>query len=256
MNKILLFSLVLSILSCNKNSADTSAPDTKNQLLTKIQYTIVFPESGIHYNESVSFEYDASKRLVAEGARHYYRDDKERIIRITDPNTPTNRKDITVHYIDSSSEIVNYTKCVGTAANRFIDSTVYVHDNFGRVVKLLSFFSDEHNAVFLSQYDDFIYDQKGNLAQWLGYTINFGVAKLCRGGYFTEYDENINPLYTKDEVRILQNFWGVLNISPNNFKSLNNSDKKIFEYFADGKPRTCSIEKQGNEQAKLTYFYE
>ncbi|MEP7318413.1 MAG: hypothetical protein ABI921_06720 [Panacibacter sp.] len=198
--------------------------------------------------------------LIAEGNKSYERDDKQRIIRILEPGTLTNRTDIQVYYKDDNSNEVLYTFCklvnsLGT------DSVVYLHDEDGKLVKTMSYFRDlSDNALSdvanLVQYDLFNYDPDGNLVQWDDYKVRVGFDSNCGSYSFNYYDKKRNPLYTGDEARTTGITWGgMLNNSANNCMSMG-SYARIYDYRTDGRPRSCIAKLNGVNNYKLIFEYK
>jgi hypothetical protein len=253
------FFLIVLLVSCKKGS-QTSGNDTENS--TQTLYKIVqtrFYASGPTSSETIDYEYDDAGKIIVEGAKHYYRDDKERIIKITMPPNSSNRRTIYVHYADASSKTVAYTICHFNAppntgiSNDSLpghDSIVYQHEN-GRLIKMLEYFSGDGISFAADFYHTLSYDEKGNLRQ----VSRIGDNCLIIYRY-NVYDDRVNPQYSDDEVRILETFWGMGNISPNNLISGNSVGSNHFEYRADGRPRSCTVSENGRDDVKITYHYK
>lgn len=265
MQKIIpLFCLILLISSCRKSST-TNEPESSDQLLTKIVKTYFF-SGGLSYSETLSFDYDNTKKIIAEANNVYYRDNKGRIIKISKNSNSANRLDTYVYYANGNSGTVAYTRSDYKVAGGFFDaagnyivdsvtyhdSTVYVHEN-NKLTRIIGYFSDNGINYFGYQPDKLGYDGKGNLKEWTR-TLDNGV--YCTQYYYYEYDYLINPFYSDDEVRRLEVFWGTENISPNNLLRGNHTSGRHFEYRDDGRPRSCTVSENGKEVYKLAYYYK
>jgi hypothetical protein len=258
------------MLSCKKESSITQ-PENSNQLLTKVIRTGEFGGGTF----SIDYKYNSAGKLIKEGNKTYERDDQQRIVRILDPGTGSNRGDIQVYYNGYAPNEVAYTFCKMMTGDA-TDSVVYLHDDHGRLIKTMSYISYFANqyipdTTLFYEFCTFSYNMDGNMAQMDDYKINYdGRVVHCGQYFFANYDRGINPLYTGDEVRmvdfscggILNSTRGVLNNSMNNFTStINNftstgSYTKLFEYRADGKPRTCLIQENGVNLFRLVYEYK
>jgi hypothetical protein len=251
--------LVTFLISCSKGSS-ISGNDAENgiQTLYKIVQTR-FYTSGPTSSETIDYEYDKAGKIITEGTKHYYRDEKERITKITMPPNSSNRRVIYVHYTDASSGVVDYTTCrFNSPPNTGIsndslpgyDSIVYQHEN-GKLVKMLEYFSSDGVNFALDFHHEFTYDERGNMKQ----VKRIGDNCLIIYSYFS-YDTHINPLYSDDEARVLETFWDMGNISPNNLLSGNFVGSKHFEYRADGRPMSCTVSENGKDNVKITYHYK
>jgi hypothetical protein len=193
-------------------------------------------------------------------------------VRILEPNTPTNREQIEVHYNAADPRNVSYTLCRISKGDPATDSVVYIHDDKARLLKTLSYIhyfggtyvTGENlylhtvpDTTFLAAYTLFSYDQNGNLAQLDGYNINrYGNPVHCSTKGFSNYSQTINPQYSEDEIRLMDNsFDGVINASKNNFINTGIYSKK-YEYRADGRPRTCLVYQNGSFAFTLTFVYK
>jgi hypothetical protein len=256
MKKIFLCLMFFTLLwSCKKeNGGDKSVEDSR-QLLKKVVLT---PASGLSFDVAV-YQYNSKGRIIAEGSKTYVRDEKQRIVRILEPGTLTNRADIQVYYSSPESGKIAYTLCtlVGGSAR---DSVVYVHDNAGRLEKKLSYFSQLSTdnlplGTFLAHYDVFDYDESGNLQELNFYNIDQGKTSHCGQYLFSGYDNNNNPQYTDDEARAMEYFCdGVINVSKNNFTRINNATK-TYVIRSDGRPRSCTVTSP-TQSFSLTFEYE
>jgi len=256
MKKIALCSMFFTLLlSCKKeNQADKQVEDI-SQLLKKVVLT---PASGLSYDVAI-YQYNSGGRMIAEGSKTYVRDEKQRIVRILEPGSLTNRADIQVYYTSPESGKIAYTLCTlvnGTSR----DSVVYIHDNAGRLKKKLSYFSYMSSdnfpvGPFLAHYDVFTYDEGGNLQQLDFYNIDQGITYHCGQYQFSGYDNNNNPQYTDDEVRAMEYFCdGVINASKNNFTKSKNITK-TYSIRADGRPRSCAVISP-TQNYTLTFVYQ
>jgi len=237
------------MIACKKENVVTEQTENSKQLLTKVIKTTNL-SSDIFYNEVINYGYNNEGKIITEGNKTYFRDDKQRIIRILDPGTGTNRDDIKVYYTSPESDKIAYTLCtlVGGDAR---DSVVYLHDNYGRLIKMESYVS-----TFLSHYNVFAYDESGNIKQLDLYNIDNGKAFHCGHYYFKGYDQTINPQHAVDEARSMEfSYQGVINASKNNFTSIDIYTKS-YEYRADGRPRSCTVMQNGVTAFKLTFEYK
>jgi hypothetical protein len=242
-------------LSCKKeDGADKQVEDSK-QLLKKV---VLNSTTGLTY-DVVNYQYNSEGRIITEGSKAYVRDEKQRIVRILEPGTRTNRADIQVYYSSPESKKVAYTLCTlvdGSAR----DSVVYVHDNAGRLEKKLNYFSylSTDNlpvGTYLAHYDVFAYDENGNLLQLDFYNIHQGKTYHCGQYQFSGYDNKNNPQYADDEARTMEYFGnGVINASKNNFTK-NKNITKTYTYRADGRPSSCIV-KSATQNFTLTFEYQ
>jgi len=218
----------------------------------------VTPASGLSY-DLATYKYNREGRIIEEGSNTYVRDEKQRIVRILQPGTLSGSGVIQVYYTSPESTRIAYTLCTLTDGTSR-DSVVYVHDNAGRLEKKLSYFSylsTDNIPVgpFLSQYDVFTYDESGNLAQLDLYSITQGITYHCGQYRFAGYDNNNNPQYTDDEVRVVQLYCdGLINASKNNFTKFQ-SFTKTYSIRADGRPRSCAVISP-TQNFTLTFVYE
>lgn len=260
MKKSTLFlSCIILLIACQKQSAVSKEPaENSGQVLSAIIKKTLF-NSNLAYNEKILFEYDASGKLIMEGEKHYYRDEQGRIAHISLPPNNTNRREISVHYTDANSNMVAFTFCHFKAAgNRGedslsgYDSIVYVHDG-GRLSKMLEYFSD--NGINYTHYFtyNFTYDESGNIRETSKYKTD---GSACYIYSYDSYDDKINPLYSNDEVRMLETFWNAGNISPNNLVKGNYIADKVFDYRPDGRPRSCTVKENGVDVTSVTYQYK
>ena len=254
-----------ALLSCKKEHTDTQQLENSKQVLTKIIKTADYGGGTL----SVDYAYNSAGKLIKEGNKTYERDNQQRIVRILEPGTSTNENDIQVHYNQKNPNLVDYTFCAMTKIDA-TDSVVYLHDNNGRLIKTMSYttwFSDRDvpPIAFLSEYETFSYDPKGNLIQVNIYVREYDGRETLSGEYyFINYDKGINPLYTGDEVRAIDfscgslfiSYYGIINNSMNNFTSINNYYTKLYEYRADGRPRSCLVQQNGNNIFRLVYEYK
>ena len=113
------------------------------------------------------------------------------------------------------------------------------------------------DATSLSEYYILAYDAAGNLVTTDRFVINYdGKTTHCSHNEFGRYDNSINPLYSGDEVRVVEHACqGMLNSSKNNFTS-GNGYTKMYEYRGDGRPRNCVIQQDGRNVSKLVFEYD
>jgi len=253
--KILLPTLFVLFISCKKNEVVQTEVESSDQLLTKI----VKHAKGNVYTEVVNYGYNDAKKIIAEGDKQYVRDNFQRIIKILDPTTHTNRKEISVYYQDASTGIVDHTICNFQTSDpgisyRFRDSVSYIHDDNNRLIRMLSYISQNESAFFLSHYDIFTYNEKGNLTQFSKFNVNNGIPVNCGTFAFSDYDDKKNPLYSEDEVRLIEMTWDIVNISFNNFSAINNYSRN-FLYRSDGRPRSCQVAGPG-DAFEITFYYK
>lgn len=260
---IIITCLITLTMACHKS--EMKEPETSDQVLTKIAKTSFI--GGISYSETIGFEYDNAKRIIAEGDNHYERDDKGRIIKIVMPPNNSNRRDIYVYYADATSGMVAYTRCDFKVAGGWMapdatynfydsigghDSSVYIHEN-GKVTTIQEYFSSNGITFNRSFAYTMKYDDKGNLKEM---RRTGAAGNLCNLYYYYEYDYLENPLHSNDEVRIREQYWSTGNISANNLLRGNHISGKHFEYRTDGRPRTCNVYENGQEAYRLTYYYK
>lgn len=247
------------LLSCKKEQVAVTQPETGSQLLSKVTRTTHF-NGGLTYNEVTNFKYNDAGKIIVEGSKTYERDAQQRIIRIYNPQTSTNRTDIKVFYSNPKSNQVAYTLCDIAVAENYRDSVVYEHDASGRLKRLTSYISepakgDVPDSTYLSSYYDITYDASGNVAQFDFYNAYLGTIKHCYHYTFESYDTMTNPQYSDDEVRTLDILCDrVLITSKNNIRS-SDGYSYIYTYRADGRPRTGTIKQNGNLVYTLDYAY-
>lgn len=253
MKKLILSLLCFAvIISCKKQNA---VPEVSgDQLLTKVTMTT----GAISY--SINYGYNNAGKLIKEGNKTYYRDDKQRIARITDPGAATGRDDIQVYYGDPLTNKVSYTFCT-RAGGDAADSLVYLHDSNGRLIKTMNYFSSftenkTPDTTFLSHCDVFTYDADGNLIRVDDYNIDNGNLYHCGQFNFINYSKSINPLYTDDEVRIMEfEMDALLNTSINNFTRIGDYSKS-YELRPDGRPSSCTVHQAGASDFTLIFEYK
>lgn len=255
MKKVILSLFVLAAFASCKKEQIVSIAETPDQLLVKITKTAELGGGVI----SIDYAYDNAGMLIKEGDKTYYRDDKERIVRIVEPGTSSNRTGIYVYYKDATSNEVAYTLC-NLVDNPGTDSVVYLHDNDGKLVKTISYFHDKSGAVdspdSFGEYHVFSYDADGNLTHWDDYKIQVGFESHCGSYLFNRYDAGKNPLYSGDEVRAANITWGgMLNNSSNNCTATGNA-ARVYDYRKDGRPRSCIAKLNGVEDYKLVFEYK
>jgi hypothetical protein len=248
MKKIFLSFITIAILgSCKKENVNTT-PETSDQKLVKITKTSTYGGGVI----SIAYAYNDAGKLIQEGDQVYYRDEQQRIVRIR-----TNTVDIEVHYKDDKSKEVNYTS--RRWLNNSTDSIVYLHDHNGKLIKMTCYYNDASGAAgmpALSEYKEFTYDADGNLLQWDDYKFNGGIKSHCGSFSFEYYDKKINPLCTNDEVRIAEITWGgMLNNCTNNCTHAGSS-VRVYDYRADGRPRSCVSHGSADNEYKLVFEYK
>lgn len=253
---VLLIFAGFMITSCHKEPAEMVTPETNDQQLVKVVKTTHF--SSFNYDDVIEYRYNDAGKLIREGVTNYYRDNNQRITRILNPPNNTNRMDTYVFYADETSGKVAYTICNYEAGgNAYRDSNSYIHNEEGLLVKLMNYTTSDKGIFYLYHYYELVYDTSKNLAHLKSFTVNNGLVQICGGWFdYAGYDNRINPLYSGDEVRMLENLLEVGNSSPNNFTSQNNTYSRQFTYRADGRPSSCSIIYNGNEQFTLTFYYK
>lgn len=256
MKKFISFLVVLAtFISCKKEQTTIQA-ETSDQQLVKITKTSAYGGGVI----SINYSYNSAGKLIAEGIKTYERDDQQRITRILEPNTMTNRTDTHVYYKDPTSNEVAYTFCT-LKDNIGTDSVVYIHNQKGELIKTISYFRDLINgkifdAPVMSEYILFTHDDAGNLMQWDDYKVQLGYENHCGSFSFNYYDKKINPLYTGDEVRASDIIWGgMLNNSANNCTNAGIASK-VYEYRADGRPRSCISHGGEADEYELRFEYK
>jgi len=262
MKKAVLFAIVFIIMiSCKKDNViktDTKQTENSRQLLTKVVKTTNL-SSDISYDDVINYEYNSAGKIITEGNKTYFRDDKQRIVRILDPGTGTNRDDINVYYSNPESNKIAYTLCI-LVGGEAIDSVVYLHDEYGRLIKTTSYFSYISGAnspgAVLSHFTVFQYDEMGNIEKLNLYNVDNGKVFRCGQYHFMNYDKMINPQYAADEVRAMEfSYDGIINASKNNLTGINGYTKS-YEYRTDGRPRSCMVKQNGTPAFKLTFEYK
>jgi hypothetical protein len=247
MKKIFFSIITIAILSsCKKENVNTTK-ETSDQKLIKITKTSVYGGGVI----SIAYAYNDAGKLIQEGDQVYYRDEQQRIVRI-----PTNTVDIEVHYKDDKSAQVAYTL---SKLNNTTDSVAYLHDNNGNLIRMMNYYYSSSDTTLtppLVEYKEFTYDAEGNLLQWDDYKFNGGIKSHCASFSFEYYDKKINPLYTDDEVRIGEITWGgMLNNCTNNCTHAGSS-VRVYDYRADGRPRSCVSHGSADNEYKLVFEYK
>lgn len=234
--------LFAGFCSCSK---DHTPPANKGELLSEI----VLTQGGL--TNRVKYEYNEQGKIIQEGDVTYLRDEQQRIKEIIDPNTLTNRKDVFVYYNDALQNKVSYTLSKVATVDA-VDSTVYIHDEKGRLQKTVSYFNGT-----LDYYDLYFYDNTDNLITDLHYVMQItGTSLLCSEDDFDNYTTTSNPLYSDDEVRLNKTFWNsLLNTSKNSFTQLG-LYVKTFSYREDGKPINCLIHRDGTQDFTISFIYQ
>lgn len=260
---IVLMKRMLSILSCaiiffscHKESVSTPPVENIGQKLVKITNTLVLSENMLS-TDSINFDYDDAGKIIAEGKMHYYRDAKERITRITQPLWGVDDFSSYVFYADSLSGKVSHV-AYGSSRLGYEDSVSYLHDSQGRVSKMMDYyFFDDRDSFVLIAYYLLDYDEKSNLREITRYALDRDRFIPCSLSQYGDYDTKVNPLCSDDEVRLLENFWGLGNVSANNVRfTEHNNFHEQYEYRDDGKPSSCSITQNGKEIYRAGYFYK
>jgi len=255
---IILCTALIRGAGCSKKNSGTEMlpAEAPNQRLVKIEKKTTL-SSGVELTDVMKYGYDEDGRMIAEGTKKYFRDEKGRIYRISLPENPSNRRDIYVYYNAPLSEKVSHTICnfVGTPY-QFYDSIVYEHDSKGNLVSLVKYISQDGGPIQQYQQDQINYDEMGNIDRLRNYTINAAAFLLCGDFHFTDYDGKVNPVHSTDEVRVLENGWGLSNISSGNMMVINNSICKTYQYRHDGRPRSATVYQDGRIIAELKYYYE
>ena len=209
---------VLPLLSCKKTTTGTGArsfttpnPATEGALLVK--EVDRFPDGD---SLVVAYEYDAARRLTAMhktgslGYDTYYsRDNRERITRmiITQGGIPDT---IDVFYASPTLGVVSYT--LGHF-NTSQDSEVY-HYNQDHYTTSIAIYSLTVLPAQLGSIDSISYDANENVTEFRLFTPGAGGQFSLNLGYDFQYDNDINPLYSYDDCRIVDE--GAAIISPNN----------------------------------------
>jgi hypothetical protein len=261
MKKTALYTISLLLLfSCKKEQTAVAPPETGNQLLTKITRTTHFTGGTVLYDEVTNFKYNVAGKIIAEGDKTYERDAQQRIVRILNPRTSTNRTDIRVFYSSPTSNQVAYTLCNIPVAENYRDSVVYQHDASGRLIRTTSYISeysksDSPDTTYLSLHYDLTYDASGNIAAFDYYNAYQGTMKHCSHDSYENYDSKPNPQYTDDEVRIMDVLCDrVIIASKNNVRSTNGYTY-AYTYRADGRPRNGTVKQNGNVVFTLAFAY-
>jgi len=251
-----ILSCVIIFCGCRKESVPALPAENIGQKLVKITNTLVLSENMLS-TDSINFDYDDAGKIIAEGKMHYYRDAQERITRITQPLWGVDDFSSYVFYSDALSGKVSYV-AYGSSRLGYTDSVSYLHDSQGRVSKMMDYyFFDDRDSFVLIAYYLLEYNEKSNLRQITRYALDGNRFILCALSQYDEYDTKVNPLYSDDEVRLLENFWGLGNVSANNVRfTEHNNFHEEYKYRDDGKPISCSITKDGKEIYRAGYFYK
>lgn len=265
---------VLLLLSCKKTTggAGTGArsftapnPATEGALL--IKEVDRFPDGD---SLIITYQYDAALRLTAmiktgsPGYNTYYtRDDQERITRMI--TTQAGISDtIDVYYASPASDVVNYTLGHFGAAQ---DSEVYQY-NQDHYPLSIAFYPLTVLPVQLGSVDSISYDASGNVTEFRLCTPGAGGQFSLNLGYDFQYDNDINPLYSYDDCRIVDE--GAAIISPNNQLKQTNQygDPPLmpsdyitltYQYRPDKKPSTAATggtADNPDEVPVITYYYQ
>lgn len=244
---------LLIIFSCAKEKLFIETQETTLQKLSKITKTITY-RSGIQYHEVIEYRYNEAGKLIAEGNKKYLRDEQQRIVQIINPNS--SEFATKVFYTDGYGNKVAYTLCEIKSSNaKIMDSVVYVHDAYNRLVKMNGYVINEKAKPYLSHANILAYGTDSNLVKVDNYQVKNGVSGFVASYKFGNYDTYINPLYTEDEVRLLDINWDVINVSANNFTNGNNRFTKIYNYRKDGRPATCFVRNETGDIFTLTFEY-
>lgn len=247
---------VIFVSACRKEKLPPR--EDSSQQLKKIVKKTVFG-SGVEYSETIAYEFDRDHRIITEGVKQYSRDQQGRITRIS-----YNTNVIDVHYKDPLSKEVAYTLFkfqakpteFSTVSLNMTDSTVYEHTN-GKVSSIKLFSSSDISPVTLTAVYHFSYDAGDNLQKVVLLSVNNNNFTVCGVRIFDQYDNKPNPLYSDDEVRLLNFGWEVTNVSSNNFLTGNSAIRKSYQYRSDGRPSSCAVsDVNGNTNVLLTYHYE
>ncbi|HRI19913.1 MAG TPA: hypothetical protein PLA68_03125 [Panacibacter sp.] len=254
---VALLSCIVLLCNCRKDPlAPAAEAEDSQQKLVKIINTLIINDNLLS-SDSINFAYDDAGKIIAEGKLRYYRDDKERVIRITQPLWGVDDYSSYVFYADEQSGKVAYV-AYGASILGYTDSVAYFHDSQGRVNKIMDYyFFDDRDSFVLINYVLFDYDEKSNLKQITKYALDYDNFILCYRNMYTEYDDQKNPLHSDDEVRLFEYFWGFANVSANNVRfTAHNNYHEQYDYRADGRPRSCSITQNGKEQYRSNYYYK
>jgi len=248
--KTLLFSICFCILAVACNKSNNIDPTNEAVALDKVVKTTIF--NSIEVSETIDYVYDASGKIIAEGANKYTRDVKGRIINIQTPPDGSNRNNIDVYYRNDNSGKIAYTVCrFNTVGAK--DSSVYERDNNGRISKIVSH-SDERGTI--DYFFKLSYDINGNLRLLEKYGVDRTVTVYCGGFYYSLYDDRVNPAYSDDEARILVGSDLFLNTAKNNVISSNQNFSRSHTYRADGRPLSCKVFEGGKQVCRLEYYYK
>lgn len=165
----------------------------------------------------ITYQYDAALSLVAmlksgmDGYNTYYdRDSKERITRriIVQGSIADT---LYVFYASPTLGVVSYTIDQSGTANR--DSAVYAY-NQDHYPLSIAFYSLTVLPVKPASIDSISFDANGNVTEFRLFTPGTGGQFSLNLGYVFQYDSDINPLYSYDDCRIVDE--GAAVISPNN----------------------------------------
>jgi hypothetical protein len=210
---------ILLLQSCKKTNTGAGVrsftgpnPATEGALL--IKEVSRYPDGD---SLVITYQYDAAPRLIAmlksgiDGYNTYYdRDSKERITqRIIIQNSIADTLD--VFYASPTSGVVSYT--IDRSGTAYRDSAVYAY-NQDHYPLSIAFYPLTVLPVQLGSIDSISYDANGNVTEFRLFTPGTGGPFSLNLGYDFQYDSDINPLYSYDDCRIVDE--GAAIISPNN----------------------------------------
>jgi hypothetical protein len=270
----MLLTPILPLLSCKKTGGPGTGarsftapnPATQGALLT--EEVDRFPDGD---SLVITYQYDAARRLIAmlktgfSGNNTFYtRDDEERITRmITTQDSISDTID--VFYASPTLGVVSYT--LGHFGE-VQDSEVY-HYNQDHYTTSIAFYSLTVLPAQFGGLDSITYDANGNVAQFQTGTPEPGGQFSLNLGYDFQYDNDINPLYSYDDCRMVNEEAAI--ISPNNqMKQTNHyggnppplpSDyvTYTYRYRSDKKPSSAATggtAASANEVPVTTYYYQ
>ena len=265
---------VLPLLSCKKTATGAGSgarsftapnPATEGALLVK--EVDQYPDGD---SLVVTYQYDAALRLTAMlktgflgDTTYYTRDGKERVTRmITTQNGIPDTID--VFYSSPTLGVVSYTRGHFGAVQ---DSEVYQY-NQNHYPLSIAFYLLTVLPVQLGSVDSISYDGNGNVTEFRLFTPGTGGQFSLNLGYDFQYDNDINPLYSYDDCRIVDE--GAAIISPNNQVKQTNQygDPPLmpgdyvtstYQYRPDKKPSSAATggtADNPNEVPVITYYYQ
>jgi hypothetical protein len=281
MRKIISLAVALAwfLVSCQKEtSTDTPNQNQRTDSSgTRLVRVVTFSGSSGQDSTVVEYTYDATGKLAEEHSilvindngnlvkreflTRYLRDVTGRIVQFTNKGPVSDLGNAP----DSVTETVTY-KGAGLMQIAYLNdsSRVYEYDAQGRVSRT----SDHQHFPLPSDprklvvYHVYTYDGAGNIAVRNEFTDADGEGNFeLNISYKFEYDNQVNPLYFRDDAMI--EFKWYLFASPNNLtkfsydisdpRGLDDEASATYQYRMDGKPASSTY--VGNGQTNFSVYY-